>query len=393
MAIRAESLQAMEFVEHNLVTDDAFLETQLLICRNVLIYFGAALQARALDLFERSLQRGGFLVLGSAESILGRDDTWAPRWQRQRSPTRSRMPSWPTSATNCGRRSTLSSGSRHWRCRAAPTPRQRQYLEKVGDAGQTLLAIINDLLDLTRIASGEMRFEAQPFSLRQTAARVLSVIGHRAAEKGCGSKRKSTSGFPRGSSAIRCASNRSSSTCSTIRSSSPRPAGRLAHHRRGPRRSARQPAARGRGFGNRHERKRDRPYLPAFRPGRPVDHPQARRHRPGPGDLQATRRRHAGFDRGQQPAGRRHTLSRPPAPGSGDRQGECPTGDEARTLPRICRRITPQRACWWSTISRSTARSSSNCWEASASSRVSPRTASRRWTSSARPAHRLSTWY
>ncbi|HRE86742.1 MAG: CheR family methyltransferase [Candidatus Accumulibacter sp. UW26] len=78
MAIRAESLQAMEFVEHNLVTDDAFLETQLLICRNVLIYFGAALQARALDLFERSLQRGGFLVLGSAESILGRDDTWAP---------------------------------------------------------------------------------------------------------------------------------------------------------------------------------------------------------------------------------------------------------------------------------------------------------------------------
>ncbi len=78
MAIRAESLQAMEFVEHNLVTDDAFLETQLLICRNVLIYFGAELQARALDLFERSLQRGGFLVLGSAESILDRDSTWAP---------------------------------------------------------------------------------------------------------------------------------------------------------------------------------------------------------------------------------------------------------------------------------------------------------------------------
>jgi len=61
--------------------------------------------------------------------------------------------------------------------------RQRQYLEKVGDAGQTLLSIINDLLDLTRIASGKMRFEAQPFSLRQTAARVFSVISHRAAEK------------------------------------------------------------------------------------------------------------------------------------------------------------------------------------------------------------------
>ena len=63
-------------------------------------------------------------------------------------------------------------------------PRQREYLEKVSDAGQTLLAIINDLLDLTKIAAGEMTFEATPFSLRKTAARALSVLGHHAAEKG-----------------------------------------------------------------------------------------------------------------------------------------------------------------------------------------------------------------
>ncbi len=41
-------------------------------------------------------------------------------------------------------------------------PRQRDYLDKVNHAGQTLLAIINDLLDLTKIAAGEMRFEAKP---------------------------------------------------------------------------------------------------------------------------------------------------------------------------------------------------------------------------------------
>jgi len=63
-------------------------------------------------------------------------------------------------------------------------PRQREYLEKVSDAGQTLLAIINDLLDLTKIAAGEMTYEATPFSLRKTAARALSVLGHHAAEKG-----------------------------------------------------------------------------------------------------------------------------------------------------------------------------------------------------------------
>jgi signal transduction histidine kinase/HPt (histidine-containing phosphotransfer) domain-containing protein len=64
--------------------------------------------------------------------------------------------------------------------------RQREYLEKIRDAGQTLLAIINDLLDLTRIAAGEMPFETTPFSVRQLVARVGSVIGHQAAEKGLG---------------------------------------------------------------------------------------------------------------------------------------------------------------------------------------------------------------
>ncbi|MCC2869662.1 response regulator [Candidatus Accumulibacter phosphatis] len=62
--------------------------------------------------------------------------------------------------------------------------RQREYLEKIRDAGQTLLAIINDLLDLTKIAAGEMRLEKTPFSLRKTVARALSVIGHHAIEKG-----------------------------------------------------------------------------------------------------------------------------------------------------------------------------------------------------------------
>lgn len=77
MAIRADRLPAIEFVEHNLVTDDAFLETQFVICRNVLIYFGEALQARALGVFERSLERGGFLLLGHCEAILEGEASWA----------------------------------------------------------------------------------------------------------------------------------------------------------------------------------------------------------------------------------------------------------------------------------------------------------------------------
>ena len=77
IALRADRLRPIEFVEHNLVTDDAFLETQIVICRNVLIYFGEALQARALGVFARSLERGGFLLLGNCEAIPADDASWA----------------------------------------------------------------------------------------------------------------------------------------------------------------------------------------------------------------------------------------------------------------------------------------------------------------------------
>lgn len=57
------------FANHNLVTDGVFSETHLILCRNVLIYFDRELQDRVLELFRDSLIRGGFLCLGSKESI------------------------------------------------------------------------------------------------------------------------------------------------------------------------------------------------------------------------------------------------------------------------------------------------------------------------------------
>jgi len=64
-----ELRRAVEFTAHNLVVDDVFMESQCIICRNVLIYFGPELQERVLQLFGRSLQRGGYLLLGKAESL------------------------------------------------------------------------------------------------------------------------------------------------------------------------------------------------------------------------------------------------------------------------------------------------------------------------------------
>ncbi len=59
----------VSFSDHSLATDSVFSETQLVLCRNVLIYFNRPLQDRALGLFHESLSHRGFLALGSKESI------------------------------------------------------------------------------------------------------------------------------------------------------------------------------------------------------------------------------------------------------------------------------------------------------------------------------------
>lgn len=57
------------FSNHNLVTDGTFGEMNLIICRNVLIYFDRDLQNRVFKLFKESLVHGGILGIGSKESL------------------------------------------------------------------------------------------------------------------------------------------------------------------------------------------------------------------------------------------------------------------------------------------------------------------------------------
>lgn len=58
------------FAQHNLVTDGSFNEFHVILCRNVLIYFDQELQQHVHRLMHNSLSDGGFLGLGSKESIL-----------------------------------------------------------------------------------------------------------------------------------------------------------------------------------------------------------------------------------------------------------------------------------------------------------------------------------
>jgi len=65
-----ESLSSRMIIStHNLVSDSSFNEFQLVVCRNVLIYFDKVLQNRVLELFDQSIETLGFLALGSKETL------------------------------------------------------------------------------------------------------------------------------------------------------------------------------------------------------------------------------------------------------------------------------------------------------------------------------------
>ena len=57
------------FAAHNLTVDADFGEMNLILCRNVMIYFKQPLKERVLELFDSSLVSGGFLCLGTKESL------------------------------------------------------------------------------------------------------------------------------------------------------------------------------------------------------------------------------------------------------------------------------------------------------------------------------------
>lgn len=61
--------EKMIFSTHNLVSDRSFNEFDLILCRNVLIYFDKALQEHVLNLFDESLGTLGFLALGAKETL------------------------------------------------------------------------------------------------------------------------------------------------------------------------------------------------------------------------------------------------------------------------------------------------------------------------------------
>jgi chemotaxis protein methyltransferase CheR len=64
-----ELIEQVVFAQHNLVSDAPFNEFNVIVCRNVMIYFGKTLQDRVHELYYESLDPFGILALGQKESI------------------------------------------------------------------------------------------------------------------------------------------------------------------------------------------------------------------------------------------------------------------------------------------------------------------------------------
>jgi two-component system, chemotaxis family, CheB/CheR fusion protein len=67
--VSAELREMLIVAQQNIINDPPFTRIDLLSCRNLMIYLEPALQGKLIQLFHYSLSAGGFLVLGSAESV------------------------------------------------------------------------------------------------------------------------------------------------------------------------------------------------------------------------------------------------------------------------------------------------------------------------------------
>ncbi len=67
--VRKRLRESVLFAPQNLIRDTPFSRLDMVVCRNLLIYFEPALQMRVLELFHFALKPRGLLVLGKAESI------------------------------------------------------------------------------------------------------------------------------------------------------------------------------------------------------------------------------------------------------------------------------------------------------------------------------------
>jgi two-component system sensor histidine kinase/response regulator len=75
-------------------------------------------------------------------------------------------------------------GLSHLALKADLPPKQRDYLEKIQSSGNSLMGIINDILDLSKIEAGKIELESVNYQLDRTLTNLSNMFSIRIKEKG-----------------------------------------------------------------------------------------------------------------------------------------------------------------------------------------------------------------
>ena len=95
--------------------------------------------------------------------------------------------------------------------------KQAEYLDDILASSGHLLALINDVLDLSKVEAGQIELEVAPFSLPDALERGVVIVRERATEGGHPGRARGSARASTPSSATSAGSARSSSTCSRTR--------------------------------------------------------------------------------------------------------------------------------------------------------------------------------
>ncbi|MGH7971441.1 MAG: ATP-binding protein, partial [Limisphaerales bacterium] len=76
--------------------------------------------------------------------------------------------------------------------------RERQYLDAISSSGRTLLALINDILDLSKIEAGKLELQYEPVSVARLVDEIQKLFSIKAGEKGLKLLTKTDPKLPRG---------------------------------------------------------------------------------------------------------------------------------------------------------------------------------------------------
>ncbi|MEL6959880.1 MAG: CheR family methyltransferase, partial [Pseudomonadota bacterium] len=182
---------AVLFSDHNVCQDPPFQKVDLLCCRNLLIYFGHALQKKVMSRFHYSMSPEALLFLGTAESVAGSDelfvaDSPGTHVYRKRTIAQSvgsyQMPNIPSMSTTTARQSPAT------RNREAETSTDRQFFDALMmalgensilvDEDCTILRVngsISQFVEVTAQSKLKMHIDLLRSPLREEARSLVTI--------------------------------------------------------------------------------------------------------------------------------------------------------------------------------------------------------------------------